>query len=47
MNAAQRLFFEEKLTAARYLDFLRFDYVPALAAMFPNYENGDMAHQRI
>ena len=39
--------FEENLTAARYLDFLRFDLIPALAVMFPNHEDGDVPHQKI
>ena len=39
--------FEENLTAARYLDFLRFDLFPAFAVMFSNHEDGDVPHQRI
>lgn len=35
-------FFEENLTAARYLDFLRFELVPALAVMFPNEADPDI-----
>ncbi|KAJ8912835.1 hypothetical protein NQ315_014418 [Exocentrus adspersus] len=37
-------FFEENLSAARYLEFLRFDLIPALAVLFPNNEDGDMPH---
>ncbi|KAJ8921290.1 hypothetical protein NQ315_013764 [Exocentrus adspersus] len=40
-------FFEENLTAARYLEFLRFDLIPALAVLFPNNEDGNSPHQRI
>ena len=35
-------FFEGNLTAARYLDFLRFELVPALAVMFPNEADPDI-----
>lgn len=40
-------FFEGNLTAVRYLDFLRFDLIPALAILFPNNDDGDFPHQRI
>jgi Transposase. len=40
-------FFEENLTAARYLDFLRFDLVPSLAELFPNNEDPDIPEERI
>lgn len=40
-------FFEGNLTAASYLDFLRFELVPALAVIFPNGEDGDVPHRRI
>lgn len=40
-------FFEENLNAARYLDFLRFELVPALAVIFPNNEDPDMPHPSI
>jgi hypothetical protein len=37
-------FFEGNLTAASYLDFLRFDLVPALTAMFPDNHEADVPH---
>lgn len=40
-------FFEGNLTAARYLDFLQFDLIPALAVLFPNNQNADVPHQHI
>ncbi|KAJ8923894.1 hypothetical protein NQ315_006670 [Exocentrus adspersus] len=38
---------KKNLTAARYLEFLRFDLIPALAVLFSNNEDGDISHQRI
>lgn len=40
-------FFEGNLTSARYLDFLRFDLIPAVAVLFPNNEDPDLPHQHI
>jgi hypothetical protein len=41
------LLFEGNLTAASYLNFLPFDLVPALTAMFPNDHEADVPHQDI
>uniref|UniRef100_V5I868 Transposable element Tc1 transposase n=1 Tax=Anoplophora glabripennis TaxID=217634 RepID=V5I868_ANOGL len=40
-------FFEENLTAARYLDFLTFDLIPALAVIFPHEIDPDIPNERI
>lgn len=40
-------FFDETLTGERYLDFLQFDLVPALAVLFPNDVEPDLPHPRI
>lgn len=40
-------FFEGSLTANIYLDFLRFELVPALAELFPNEVDPDIPHNRI
>lgn len=40
-------FFENNLTAERYLDFLSFDLFPSLAVIFPNADNPDIPHDRI
>lgn len=40
-------FFEETLNGQRYLDFLQFDLVPALAVLFPNQQDPDIPHNNI
>lgn len=40
-------FFEGNLTGEMYLDFLRFELIPALAALFPNDEDPDVPHPSI
>lgn len=40
-------FFEETLNANLYLDFLRFDLVPALAVLFPNAADPDIPRKTI
>jgi hypothetical protein len=40
-------FIEDNLTANSYLDFLRFELVPALAVLFPNELDPDVPHNRI
>jgi hypothetical protein len=40
-------FFEGNLTAARYLNFLRLELLPALSLVFPNNEDGDISHENI
>lgn len=40
-------FFEGNITAARYFDFLRFDLMPALTAMFPHDHEPNVPHQDI
>lgn len=40
-------FFEENLTAERYLDFLTFDLVPALAQIFPHAMDPDIPNERL
>lgn len=40
-------FFQETLNADVYLDFLRFELVPALAVLFPNEDDPDIPHNRI
>lgn len=40
-------FFQDTLNADVYLDFLRFELVPALAVLFPNEDDPDIPHNRI
>ena len=40
-------FFETNLTGERYLEFLQFELVPALAVLFPNEDNPDVPNNNI
>ena len=40
-------FFEGTLNGERYLDFLQFELIPALAVLFPNPQDPDIPHNDI
>lgn len=37
---------DETLTAHRYLDFLRYELIPALTVLFPNEEDADIPNEK-
>lgn len=40
-------FWDETLTAHKYLDFLRFELIPTLVVLFPNEEDVDIPNKEL